>query len=858
MSLLRLFFIIVASIAATAKYAGKGKAENPPHHAAKLLLNGLRIAFLLFATQGCIVHSQAWPSRPITLVVPFPPGAATDMVARTVGGAMTRTVGQPVIVDNRPGAGGAIGTQSVAKGPADGHLLGLINESHAAAAALMSPMPYRIPGDFQYVSLLGTAPHVLVASSRISSVAQLIASARASGVEVGNPGAGGSAHLALAVIGQRNKLKFMHVPYKGNGPMLTDISAGHMDYGIVAAGFIFPPAVKAIAVTGPVRSATYPNVPTLSESGLADAELTGFYGIVVPQATPQALVGQLRAAIQRALNDSSVTDTLRTLGITAADTASASLESMVQAGVLRSINGAREVGLLATEPKPGDSMMQWAASGSNTGSRETVSRATSPPAPSAAASAATPATATKPHAEPPSVRTEVAVTAPRRSFDTKTKSTKQEFLACRGAILRSCFAPTQCTDKNQKAPCMKVQESCKFRVLYEGNGEIAAMGLTQSNSGGAWSWSPGEVIDSDDVIGFRAVTWEDVRKMPDAGNSCESRYEAQAFMELLGTAAEKKAFGIRDSMSASAAAVATSASAGTGSSPVAASAPASGAMSTQRIESCNEDIKSKQRESLRWSGTVNQIAAQLGRYQKALFEGACAGHPEAQTYIASANKMIADGSAAPAAPTATSKMSASVIKDCDDRLEEFRKRAMAGSESEETKRRNLGLAQQNLFSLFCASHPDAAARMAEAKEMIAGRAAGGNGAASGTRLAPLKPGPKIAEHNPVHDATSCIKLYRGRAEIEAAGLRTTHSNLFVNSCNYSISLTWCVAADAKGNSGDCNPGYSNVWDLGAKAQWGIGGAGTVHYGACRHNRERGWGFQPIEEDPRNPFRYSCS
>lgn len=205
-------------------------------------------------------------------------------------------------------------------------------------------------------------------------------------------------------------------------------------------------------------------------------------------------------------------------------------------------------------------------------------------------------------------------------------------------------------------------------------------------------------------------------------------------------------------------------------------------------------------------------------------------------------------------------MSAGDIRACDDKLEELRKSAMAGSNSEEVKRKTLGMMQANLFTMMCPNHPNAATRIAEAKDMMAGRApSGGNSASagSGSRLEPLKQNPKITEHNPVHDATACVRIYHGRAEIEAAGRRTTTSSLIVNTCNYAISITWCIAA-GNGQAGDCKPGYSNMWDLAPDGSWGIGAEGrTVHYAACRHNRERGWGFQHVEVDPRHPFRYSC-
>jgi hypothetical protein len=220
-------------------------------------------------------------------------------------------------------------------------------------------------------------------------------------------------------------------------------------------------------------------------------------------------------------------------------------------------------------------------------------------------------------------------------------------------------------------------------------------------------------------------------------------------------------------------------------------------LSSQQVTTCSEEIKNKQIESQSWGGDVNDVAARLGQFQKNLFEGKCAGHPEAQAYIAGANKMIGYGGNAAGSGGSS----------------------QGGAQSQQT-----------------------------------GSASVNEGASSGN-LAPIRRDTKSTEHNPAHNATSCIKIYH-QDEIKARGLKTTMSSLMVNTCPYPISVTWCIVGDKRG-AGDCNPGYSNLWDLGAHAQWGIGSDyQAVRYAACRHGKNMG--FQPVEKDPRQPFRFSCS
>lgn len=269
-------------------------------------------------------------------------------------------------------------------------------------------------------------------------------------------------------------------------------------------------------------------------------------------------------------------------------------------------------------------------------------------------------------------------------------------------------------------------------------------------------------------------------------------------------------------------------------------------LAAEQVASCTNEIKKKQRESrffsAEWKGDSRENAARLARYQKELFEGRCSGHPEAQAYIAGANKMLSYGGNPSGSP---SKLSAAEIRSCDDQLEQLRKQIRAGSESEQTKRRALGMAQESLFSLACREHPSAQARLDEARDLK-----GGGGKASNS---------ESLEHNPLHDASNCIQ-FSGPDQMKARGLRGVLPSRIDNTCSFPIEVRWCVEG-GNGRRGDCNPGYSNSATLAPP-----GGRGTSSYGvdavnqnvrmaACKKGER--WGFQHLKVDPRKPFDYAC-
>ncbi len=257
---------------------------------------------------GLPAAAQAFPSKPIRIVVPFPAGGGTDTIARALGDAMARDLGQPVIVDNKAGAGTVIGNDAVAKSPADGHTLLLTTNALAIVPSLYPKLPYAPATAFASVALLGRAPSVVVVrqDSPIASASAMLAQMRAQPgrLTYGSAGNGTSTHLAAELLKTRAKVFVTHVPYRGASPMVTDVLGGQLDLGFATLPSVAPMIaagrLRALAVTGPVRSPLLPQVPTLAESGVPGYEAEVWYGVFAPAGTPPSVLQQLHAALARA------------------------------------------------------------------------------------------------------------------------------------------------------------------------------------------------------------------------------------------------------------------------------------------------------------------------------------------------------------------------------------------------------------------------------------------------------------------------------------------------------------------------------------------------------------------------------
>jgi tripartite-type tricarboxylate transporter receptor subunit TctC len=272
---------------------------------------------------------QSWPARPIRLVVPYPPGGPTDIVARVVGQKLGDRLGQTVVVENRPGAGGNIGAEAVAKAAPDGYTLLVATTAHAINMTLFRKPGYDTRKDFAPVSLLTRGPLVLVTAptTPASTVAELIALAKArpDAVTFASSGNGQSTHLAAELFNTMAGIRMTHVPYKGSAPALTDVMGGQatvmFDTMLSAMPFVRDGKLKALAVTGASRSPAAPDVPTVAQSGLAGYEATAWNALVAPAGTPPAVIDAVSQALKTVLEDSDVRARFATQGFAAEWTA---------------------------------------------------------------------------------------------------------------------------------------------------------------------------------------------------------------------------------------------------------------------------------------------------------------------------------------------------------------------------------------------------------------------------------------------------------------------------------------------------------------------------------------------------------
>jgi len=268
---------------------------------------------LLWAAMSCLlaasVQAQPYPSKPVRVVVPYPPGGPTDIVARVLFQQMAESTGQQFVIDNRAGAGGNIGAEVVAKAPADGYTLLIGTTAHAINMSLFKSLNYDVQKDLAPVSLLTQGPLVLVTHPQFpaNSVKELIdmAKAKPGSLNFASSGNGQSTHLSAELFNSMAGIKMVHVPYKGSAPALGDLMSGQVgimfDTTLSAMPFVKAGKLKALGVTSPQRTPAAPDVPTIAESGLPGYEVFAWNGVLVPAGTPKAIVAQLNEEIRKAM-----------------------------------------------------------------------------------------------------------------------------------------------------------------------------------------------------------------------------------------------------------------------------------------------------------------------------------------------------------------------------------------------------------------------------------------------------------------------------------------------------------------------------------------------------------------------------
>jgi tripartite-type tricarboxylate transporter receptor subunit TctC len=263
-----------------------------------------------------------YPTRPIKLIVGFAPGGAVDIIARAIGQQLSPGLGQPVIIENKPGAGTNVAMRSLIDSPPDGYTLMLTANSIAANPTLYQPAPYDMARDFTPIALIGRVPVVIAVNAQgpIDSISKLISMAKAQPktVTYGSPGNGSTPHLATALFERAAGIDLNHIPYKGGSPAINDVLAGHVQLVAVNALEVLPHVkagkLRVIAALSPARSPIFPEVPTIAESGFAGFEASVWYGLVGPAGLPAAIVAQLHAQVQMALARAEVRDRLSGAG----------------------------------------------------------------------------------------------------------------------------------------------------------------------------------------------------------------------------------------------------------------------------------------------------------------------------------------------------------------------------------------------------------------------------------------------------------------------------------------------------------------------------------------------------------------
>jgi tripartite-type tricarboxylate transporter receptor subunit TctC len=336
-------FSVTATVGAIAMRPARRTAKRQlPPHASRLTAAVFAIALAsAVPLASAAAPTLEYPVRPIRFIVPFPPGGGNDIVGRIVAAKLGERLGQQVVVDNRGGAGGTIGTDLTAKAPPDGHTLLINNVSLAVNATLIPKLPYDTLKDLAPVGLVGRQPNILVVYPGVParSVQELLAMARAKpgAVNYGSGGIGTASHLATELLKLMTGVELVHVPYKGLGPALTDLMGGRLQLIISTLASALP-YVKAgrmrpLAVTTATRSPFFPELPTMDEAGVKGYEFSTWYAIVAPRGTPADIVRKLNAELAQVLASPAVKEQFAAQGLEATHSTPAELGAYLRSEV---------------------------------------------------------------------------------------------------------------------------------------------------------------------------------------------------------------------------------------------------------------------------------------------------------------------------------------------------------------------------------------------------------------------------------------------------------------------------------------------------------------------------------------------
>lgn len=289
------------------------------------LLGALATALTLLLMPS-VASAQDFPTKPIRLIVPFPPGGPNDIIARVIGQRMTELTKQPVLIDNRGGQAGVLGTDAIAKANPDGYTIGIVSASALAISPTMEKVPYDVAKDFAPVTLVVTVPEMLVVASNVpaNNMAELVALAKAQPgkLNFASAGLGGLPHLAGELFKLTAKLDIVHVPYRGAAPAINDLLGQQVQMTFLDLPVLLPHiaagSLRPIALGAPTRAPTAPDVPTTAEVGMPDLLIENWYGMIAPGKTPDNIVAAINRIANEAMADPGVKQKLADQGLTLA------------------------------------------------------------------------------------------------------------------------------------------------------------------------------------------------------------------------------------------------------------------------------------------------------------------------------------------------------------------------------------------------------------------------------------------------------------------------------------------------------------------------------------------------------------
>lgn len=298
----------------------------------------LLVAGSLMMLASPLAHAQNWPTKPIKLIIPFAAGGTTDILGRLLAQQLSKDLGQNVIVENKPGAGGNIAAEFVAQSPADGYTIMLASGSMLTVNPnLYKKLPVNYAKDFVYITNVASGPMLVSVNSKlpVKNLAEFIAYAKTKDLNFGSAGIGSQVHMAGENLTYAAGIPATHVPYKGESAAINDLVAGQIDFMVgnltAATGFAKNGQIKPLAVTSQKRSKQLPDVPTVAEAGIPGFESTGWFGLVAPANTPKVITDKIYAATVKAVNSEAMRNSLDLNGLTAVVNNQKDFESQVKA-----------------------------------------------------------------------------------------------------------------------------------------------------------------------------------------------------------------------------------------------------------------------------------------------------------------------------------------------------------------------------------------------------------------------------------------------------------------------------------------------------------------------------------------------